>query len=107
MAGKQSELEENLPLVDAEEQLRTVLSNLVNHCASLGALNRRGNMGLETNGYSSLDPDDRQHWEDILETYTEDNHRLSKGKYCRNRRASNVPGSARTKQTQAIADYRI
>ena len=66
MTEKQTQLEKTLPLVDADKQLRTVLSNLVNHCVSLGALNGHGNMVLKTNECSSLDPDDRQPWKNIL-----------------------------------------
>jgi hypothetical protein len=35
--GKQTELEETLPLVDAEEQPRAVPSKLKDHCVSLEA----------------------------------------------------------------------
>ena len=116
MTEKQTQLEKTLPLVDADKQLRTVLSNLVNHCVSLGALNGHGNMVLKTNECSSLDPDDRQPWKNILKTYTEDDHysgenlyldnniRLSKEIRCSNRRASHVPSSMQKNRTQAVAD---
>jgi hypothetical protein len=54
--------EESFLLVDAEEQLRVVLSKLRNHCASLEALDKQGkfNIAIETDDDSSLDPDVRR-----------------------------------------------
>lgn len=71
-AEKQSEFEETFPLVDAEEQLRVVLSKLRDHCVSLEALEKQGtfNMAIETDDDSSLDPDVRWQWDDMLNVYT-------------------------------------
>ena len=73
-AGKQSELEETFPLVDAEEQLRAVLSKLRNYCVSLEALDeyRTFNMVIEPDDASALDPDVRRQWVDMPNIYTED-----------------------------------
>ena len=74
MAGKQTEWEENLPLVDAEEQLRAALSKLRDHCVSLEALDEQGTfrMILKTDEDSMLGSDDGQQWENIPKTGTAD-----------------------------------
>ena len=84
MAGKQTEWEENLPLVDAEEQLRAALSKLRDHCVSLEALDEQGTfrMILKTDEDSMLGSDDGQQWENIPKTGTADN-------CCRGERTSN------------------
>jgi hypothetical protein len=48
--------------VDAEEQLRAVLSKLGDHCVSLEALDEQGtfNIGMETDDDSALNPDVRR-----------------------------------------------
>jgi hypothetical protein len=58
-AGKQTELEEAFPLVDAEEQLRAVLSMLRHHCVSLEAWDEQGTFRLilETDEDSVLGSD--------------------------------------------------
>jgi mitotic spindle assembly checkpoint protein MAD2B len=73
-AGKRTELEETFPLVDAEEQLRAVLSKLGDHCVSQEALDEQGTfrMILETNEDSMLGSDDGQQWENIPKTGTAD-----------------------------------
>jgi hypothetical protein len=74
IAGREVELGESFPLVDAEEQLRVVLSKLRDHCVSLEALDKQGtfNMAMETDENSSLDPDVRRQWEDMPNVYAED-----------------------------------
>ena len=71
-AGREVELRESFPLVDAEEQLRVVLSKLRDHCVSLEALDKQGtfNMAMETDDDSSLDPDVRRQWDDMPNNYT-------------------------------------
>ena len=61
-AGKQIESEETSSLVDAEEQLRAVLSKLKDHCVSLEALEeqRTFRIILETEEDSTLGSDDGQ-----------------------------------------------
>jgi len=73
-AGKQSELEETFSVVDAEEQLRAVLSKLIYYCISLEALDehRTFNTVIEPDDASALDPDVRRQWVDIPNIYTED-----------------------------------
>ena len=44
-AGRQIELEETFLLMDAEQQLRAVLSKLRNHCVPLEALDEQGTFG--------------------------------------------------------------
>jgi hypothetical protein len=70
MAGKHTELEESVPLVDAEEQLRAVVSKLKDHCVSLEALDEQGTfrMILETDKDSALGSDDGQQWDNIPQT---------------------------------------
>ena len=77
IAGREVELGESFPLVDAEEQLRVVLSKLRDHCVSLEALDKQGtfNMAMETDDDSALDPDVRRQWDDMPNIYTEDNGR--------------------------------
>lgn len=74
-AGRENELEERFPLVDAEQQLRGVLSKLRDHCVSLEALDehRTFNTVIETDDDSALDPDVRRQWDDMPNIYTEDN----------------------------------
>ena len=71
-AGREVELRESFPLVDAEEQLRVVLSKLRDHCVSLEALDKQEtfNMAMETDDDSSLDPDVRRQWDDMPNNYT-------------------------------------
>jgi mitotic spindle assembly checkpoint protein MAD2B len=73
-AGKQIESKETFPLVDAEEQLRAVLSKLKDHCVSLEALEeqRTFNTVIETDDASALDPDVRRQWDDVPNIHTED-----------------------------------
>jgi hypothetical protein len=63
-------LEESVPLVDAEEQLRAVVSKLKDHCVSLEALDEQGTfrMILETDKDSTLGSDDGQQWDNISQT---------------------------------------
>jgi hypothetical protein len=70
--GKQTELDETSPLVDAEEQLKAILSELRDHCVSLEALEeqRTFRMILETDEDSALGSDDRRQWEIIPKTDT-------------------------------------
>ena len=65
------ELEESVPLVDAEQQPRAVLSKLRDHCVSLEALDKQGtfNMAIETDDDSSLNPNVRRQWDDMLNNY--------------------------------------
>ena len=74
-AGREFELEERYPLVDAEEQPRAVPSKLRDHCVSLEALDEHGtfNMVIETDDDSALDPDVRRQWDDMPNIYTKDN----------------------------------
>jgi len=74
-AGREIELEERFPLVDAEQQLRGVLSKLRDYCVSLEALDehRTFNTVIETDDDSTLDPDVRRQWNDMPNIYTEDN----------------------------------
>jgi len=69
-AGREVELEESFPSVDAEQQLRAVLSKLRDHCVSLEALEeqRMFRMILETDKDSALGFDDGQQWENIPQT---------------------------------------
>jgi hypothetical protein len=62
------------PCVDAEEQLRAVLSELRNHCYSLEHSNdqRTFRIMVEMDEGSTLSPDDRQQWENIPNTRTDD-----------------------------------
>jgi hypothetical protein len=62
IAGREVELGESFSLLDAEEQLRVVLSKLRDYCVSLGALDKQGtfNMAIETDDDSALDPDVRR-----------------------------------------------
>jgi mitotic spindle assembly checkpoint protein MAD2B len=71
-AGREIELEESFPLVDAEEQLRAALSKLRYHCVSLDALGAQGTfrMALETDKDSALGSDDRQQWANVPQTGT-------------------------------------
>jgi hypothetical protein len=73
-AGMEIELEERFPLVDAEQQLRGVLSKLRDHCVSLEALreHRTFNTVIETDDDSALDPDVRRQWDNMPNIYTED-----------------------------------
>ena len=66
-AGKQIESEETFPLVDAEEQLRAVLSKLKDHCVSLEALDEQATftMAMETEEDSTLGCEDGQQWENV------------------------------------------
>jgi len=71
-AGKQIESEETSSLVDAEEQLRAVLSKLKDHCVSLEALDEQATftMAMETEEDSTLGCEDGQQWENIPKTGT-------------------------------------
>jgi mitotic spindle assembly checkpoint protein MAD2B len=66
-AVKQTELEEAFPSVDAEQQLRAVLSKLTDHCVSPKALDEQGTFRLilETDEDSVLGSDVGQQWENI------------------------------------------
>jgi hypothetical protein len=83
-AGREIELEESFPLVDAEEQLRAALSKLREHCVSLDALDAQGTfrMALETDKDSALGSDDRQQWANVPQTGTTEDR-------CRGEHASN------------------
>jgi mitotic spindle assembly checkpoint protein MAD2B len=83
-AGREIELEESFPLVDAEEQLRAALSKLREHCVSLDALDAQGTfrMALETDKDSALGSDDRQQWANVPQTGTAEDR-------CRGEHASN------------------
>jgi mitotic spindle assembly checkpoint protein MAD2B len=83
-AGREIELEESFPLVDAEEQLRAALSKLRDHCVSLDALGAQGtfSMALETDKDSALGSDDRQQWANVPQTGTTEDR-------CRGEHASN------------------
>ena len=63
-------MEESVPLVDAEEQLRAVVSKLKDHCVSLEALDEQGTfrMILETDKDSTLGSDDGQQWDNVSQT---------------------------------------
>jgi mitotic spindle assembly checkpoint protein MAD2B len=75
IAGKQTELEETSLLVNAEQQLRAVLSKLRDYCVSLEALDEQGtfNMAIETEEDSTLGSDDGQQWENIPKSGTAKN----------------------------------
>ena len=83
-AGREIELEESFPLVDAEEQLRAALSKLRDHCVSLDALDAQGtfSMALETDKDPALGSDDRQQWVNVPQTGTAEDR-------CREEHASN------------------
>ena len=83
-AGREIELEESFPLVDAEEQLRAALSKLRDHCVSLDALDAQGtfSMALETDKDPALGSDDRQQWVNVPQTGTAEDR-------CRGEHASN------------------
>jgi len=83
-AGREIELEESFPSVDAEEQLRAALSKLRDHCVSLDALGAQGTfrMALETDKDSALGSDDRQQWANVPQTGTTEDR-------CRGEHASN------------------
>ena len=74
IAGREVELGESFSLVDAEEQLRVVLSKRRDHCVSPEALDKQGtfNMAMETDGDLALDPDVRRQWDDMPNIYTAD-----------------------------------
>jgi mitotic spindle assembly checkpoint protein MAD2B len=83
-AGKHTELEEASLLVNAEQQLRAILSKLIYYCVSLEALDEQGKfrMILETDEDSTLGSDDGQQWEIIPKTGTAED-------CCRGEHASN------------------
>jgi hypothetical protein len=83
-AGREIELEESFPLVDAEQQLRAALSKLRDHCVSLDALDAQGtfSMALENDKDSALGSDDRQQWVNVPQTGTAEDR-------CRGEHASN------------------
>ena len=74
ITGREVELGEGLSLVDAEEQLRVVLSKLRDHCVSLESLDKQGtfNMAIETDDDSALDPDVRRQQDDMPNIYIAD-----------------------------------
>jgi mitotic spindle assembly checkpoint protein MAD2B len=75
MAGKQTELEEHLPLVDAAEQLRAVLGKLRDHCVALEALDEQGTFRIvmDTDKDSALGAGDILEWKTIPKTGTVEN----------------------------------
>jgi mitotic spindle assembly checkpoint protein MAD2B len=83
-AGREIELEESFPLVDAEEQLRAALSKLRDHCVSLDALDAQGtfSMALENDKDSALGSDDGQQWVNVPQTGTAEDR-------CRGEHSSN------------------
>jgi hypothetical protein len=83
-AGREIQLEESFPLMDAEEKLRAALSKLRDHCVSLDALDAQGtfSMALETDKDPALGSDDRQQWVNAPQTGTAEDR-------CRGEHASN------------------
>jgi hypothetical protein len=72
--GKEVDVDGTFPCVDAEEQLRAVLSKLRDHCYLLEPSNdhRTFRIMVEMDEVSALSPDDKQQWEDIPNTRTDD-----------------------------------
>jgi hypothetical protein len=76
--GEETDFETAFPLVDAEEQMRAVLSKLKAHCDLLEYLRVPSNdqrtfrMIIKVNDRSKLSPDNEQWGEDLLNTPMED-----------------------------------
>jgi mitotic spindle assembly checkpoint protein MAD2B len=72
--GKKVDVDGTFPCVDAEEQLRAVLSKLRDHCHLLEPSNdqRTFRIMVEMDEVSALSPDDKQQWENIPNTRTGD-----------------------------------
>jgi hypothetical protein len=72
--GKEADFEGPLPIVDAEEQMRAVLSKLKDHCASLEPLDDQSTfrMIMEVDEGPRLGPDNEQQGKDVSNTITDD-----------------------------------
>lgn len=83
--GEKADFETPFPLVDAEEQMRAVLSKLKYHCASLEPLDDQSTfrMVMEVDEGPMQGPDNEQHGKDISNTITDDT-------YCTGEDATNM-----------------
>jgi hypothetical protein len=72
--GKEVDVDGTFPCVDAEEQLRAVLSKLREHCYSLEPSNdqRTFRIMVEMDEDSTLSADNKQQWENTPNTRTGD-----------------------------------
>jgi hypothetical protein len=83
--GEEADFETPFPLVDAEEQMRAVLSKLKYHCDSLEPLDDQSTfrMIMEVDEGPTLGPNNEQHGKDISNTITDDT-------YCTGEDATNM-----------------